>query len=109
MIAFWIAVVVGLVVSAVYITLAVQAFFRVRKDVLAMAASGETADLDIDALEENDAGSFTWKALAAVVASTSVIALLGVSPVFWYVPAILAIGSAVAVIVAFLIDSRSAE
>jgi hypothetical protein len=43
-----------------------------------------------------------------VVISTSVIALLGVSPVFWYLPAILAIGSAVAVIAAFLIDARSA-
>jgi hypothetical protein len=29
--------------------------------------------------------------------------------VFWYLPAILAIGSAVAVIAAFLIDRRSAE
>ncbi|MBO0679028.1 hypothetical protein JRC04_16305 [Mycolicibacterium sp. S2-37] len=106
-IAFWIAVVVGVVVSAVYIALGVQAFFRVRKDVLALAASGETADLDTAALEANDAGSFSWKALGAVVVSTSVIALLGVSPVFWYVPAVLAIGSAVAVIAAFVIDRRS--
>ena len=107
MIAFWIAVVVGSVVSVVYVTLGVQAFFRVRKDVLALAASGETADLDVEALEANDAGSFTWKAVGAVIASTSVIVLLGVSPVFWYLPAILAIGSAVAVIAAFLIDARS--
>ena len=111
MTAFWIAVVVGSVVSVIYITLGVQAFFRVRKDVLARASAGEmageTADLDIDGLEANNAGTFSWKALLAVVASTSVIALLGVSPVFWYLPAILAIGSAVAVIVAFLIDRRS--
>ena len=107
MIAFWIAVIVGLIVSVVYITLGVQAFFRVRKDVLALAASGETADLDTASLESNDGTSFTWKALLAVVASTSVIALLGVSPVFWYIPAILAVGSAVAVIAAFLIDARS--
>lgn len=113
MIAFWIAVVVGIVVGVVYIALAVQAFLRVRKDVLARASAGETdgatAELDVDALEDNNAGSFSWKAGAAVVASTSVIALLGVSPVFWYLPAILAIGSAVAVIAAFLIDRRSAE
>ena len=107
MIAFWIAVVVGSVVSVVYVTLGVQAFFRVRKDVLALAASGETADLDVETLEANDAGSFTWKAVGAVIASTSVIVLLGVSPAFWYLPAILAIGSAVAVIAAFLIDARS--
>jgi len=108
MIAFWIAVVVGIIVSVAYIGLAVQAFFRVRKDVLAMAAAGQTADLDVEALENNDAGSFSWKALGAVVVSTSVIALLGVSPVFWYLPAILAVGSAVAVVAAFVIDRRSA-
>ncbi|MCK0173798.1 MULTISPECIES: hypothetical protein [Mycobacteriaceae] len=108
MTAFWIAVIVGSVVSVLYIGLGVQAFFRVRRDVLALAAAGETADLDTEALEANDAGSFSWKALGAVVVSTSVIALLGVSPVFWYLPAILAIGSAVAVTVAFVIDRRSA-
>lgn len=107
MTAFWIAVVVGIVVGVVYIALGIQAFFRVRRDVLALAASGETADLDVEALDSSDAGSFSWKALGAVVVSTSVIALLGVSPVFWYLPAILAIGSAVAVIAAFLIDRRS--
>ena len=107
MTAFWIAVIVGSIVGVVYITLGVQAFLRVRKDVLASAAAGETADLDVEALEANTASSFSWKALVGVVGSTSVIALLGVSPVFWYVPAILAIGSAVAVIAAFLIDARS--
>ncbi|TFV61584.1 hypothetical protein E4P42_01445 [Mycobacterium sp. PS03-16] len=108
MIAFWIAVTVGTVVGVAYVALGIQAFFRVRRDVLALAASGETADLDVAALEASDAGSFSWKALGAVVVSTSVIALLGVSPVFWYLPAILAIGSALAVIAAFLIDRRSA-
>lgn len=106
-IAFWTTTVVGIAVSVVYIALGVQAFLRVRKDVLALAASGETTDLDTAALEANDAGSFSWKALGAVVVSTSVIALLGLSPVFWYVPAILAVGSAVAVIAAFLIDGKS--
>ena len=109
MIAFWIASVVGVIVGIVYITLGVQAFFRVRKDVLALAASGESADLDVAALEANDAAGFSWKALGAVLVSTSVIALLGVSPVFWYLPPILAIGSAVAVIAAFMIDRRSAS
>lgn len=106
-IAFWLVTAVGVVVGIAYVTLAVQAFFRVRKDVLALAASGETADLDVEALEANGAGSFSWKALGAVAASTSVIALLGVSPVFWYLPAILAVGSAIAVTVAFVIDARS--
>jgi hypothetical protein len=104
MIAFWIAVVVGLVVAVAYIGLGVQAFLRVRRDVLAVAASGEPDDLSTD--EVGDADTFTWKALGAVVASTAVIALLGVSSVFWYIPAVLAIGSAVAVVLAFLIDRK---
>lgn len=106
MIAFWIAVVVGVVVAVAYIALGVQAFFRVRRDVLALAASGEPDDLATDEL--GDAGTFTWKALAAVAASTAVIALLGVSSVFWYIPAVLAIGTAFAVVSAFVIDRRSA-
>jgi hypothetical protein len=105
MIAFWIAVIVGVVVAVAYIGLGVQAFLRVRRDVLALAESDRSDDLSTDDI--GDAGTFTWKALGAVVVSTGVIALLGVSSVFWYVPAILAIGSAVAVVSAFLIDRRS--
>jgi hypothetical protein len=108
MIAFWIAAVVAVVVAVVYISLAVQAFLRVRRDVLALAASGETAEIDTAGLDDDGVG-FTWKALGAVVVSTAVIVLLGVSPVFWYLPVILAIGTAVAVIAAFIIDQRSAE
>jgi uncharacterized ion transporter superfamily protein YfcC len=106
MIAFWIAVVVGVVVGVAYIYLGVEAFFRVRRDVLALAESGQTAELDVDGLDD-DGRVFTWKAVGAVIASTAVIALLGVSSLFWYIPAILAIGSSVAVVSAFVIDRRS--
>lgn len=106
MIAFWIAVVVGVVVAVTYLTLAVQAFARVRRVVLEAAAKGETDDLSVDAL--GDDRVFTWKAAGAAVISTTVIVLLGVNSLFWYLPAILAIGSSVAVIAAFLIDHRRA-
>lgn len=46
MIAFWIAVVVGGIVGVIYVTLGVQAFFRVRRDVLALAESGAAAEID---------------------------------------------------------------
>jgi hypothetical protein len=106
-IAFWIAVLVGVVVAVAYIGLGIQTFARVRRHVLALAESGQAPVLDTDGLED-DGHTFTWKALAAVVASTAVIALLGVNYLFWYVPAILAVGSAVAVVSAFVIDRRSA-
>jgi hypothetical protein len=107
MIAFWIAVIVGLAVGVVYITLAVQAFAQVRTEVLASATTGASDELSGDDVE--DGGGFTPKALGAVVFSTLVIVLLGVSSVFWYLPAILAIGSSVAVIAAFVIDRRSVQ
>ncbi|WP_460358992.1 hypothetical protein [Mycobacterium sp. ZZG] len=103
--AFWIAVVIGVAVGVVYVALAVQAFFRVRRDVLASAELGVAAEIDTAGLEE-DHGTFAWKALGAVAASTAVIVLLGVGPVFWYLPAVLAIGSAAAVATAFIIDRR---
>jgi hypothetical protein len=106
MIAFWIAVVVGVIVGVAYLWLGVEAFLRVRRDVLAIAASGQPADLDTGGLVD-DGRTFTGKAIGAVVASSAVIALLGVSGLFWYLPVILAIGSAVAVVSAFVIDRRS--
>ncbi|MDT5078517.1 MAG: hypothetical protein QOJ80_3154 [Mycobacterium sp.] len=106
MIAFWIAVVVGVIVGVAYLWLGVEAFLRVRRDVLAIAASGQPADLDTGGLVD-DGRAFTGKAIGAVVASSAVIALLGVSGLFWYLPVILAIGSAVAVVSAFVIDRRS--
>jgi uncharacterized ion transporter superfamily protein YfcC len=108
MIAFWIAVVVGVAVGVVYITLAVQAFAQVRTEVLASATTGASDELSGGQVDEvDDEEGFTWKAVGAVVLSTLVIVLLGVSSVFWYLPAILAIGSSVAVITAFVIDRRS--
>jgi uncharacterized ion transporter superfamily protein YfcC len=105
MIAFWIAVVVGVVVGIVYITLAVQAFLRVRSEVLAATTTGATDEFDAGEIDQD--GVFSWKAFGAVIISTVVIVLLGVNSVFWYLPAILAIGSSVAVITAFVIDRRS--
>ncbi|CAN3126733.1 hypothetical protein ACNUDN_02460 [Mycobacterium sp. smrl_JER01] len=108
MIAFWIAVIVGGAVAIVYVALAVQAFTRVRRDILTaqdgLGATGEPAELAVDAPDTEVHGVFTWKAGIAVVTSTTVIALLGVNAAFWYLPPVLAIGTAVAVAAAFLID-----
>lgn len=105
MIAFWIAVVVGIVVGVAYLALGVQAFLQVRRDVLELAESDDPVEIDTTGLED-DNRAFTWKAAGGVAASTLVIVLLGVSPMFWYLPAILAVGSAVAVVTAFIIDRR---
>jgi hypothetical protein len=101
---FWIAVICGALVAVAYLALGVRAFMLVRRDVLAAAARGIPDD--IGELPDEAHRGFVWKALGGVCASTLVIVLLGVNSVFWYLPIILAIGSAMAVIVAFLVDSR---
>ncbi len=106
MIAFWIAVAVGAVVALTYVALGVQAFIRVRRDVLAAAATGRQDDTLIDVRDDNQHGDFTWKAIGAVIFSGLVIVLLGVNGLFWYLPAILAVGSSTAVIAAFIIERR---
>lgn len=100
MVAFYIALVVGLVTAVVYVTLAVQAFARVRRSVL--DGTAEIAD-PVDVYDGQSVG-FAWKAGAGVVASTLVIVLISSGPGWWYLVPFLAIGTALAVIVAFLVD-----
>ncbi|EKF25302.1 putative membrane protein [Mycolicibacterium hassiacum DSM 44199] len=108
MTAFWIVLAVGVIVTIAYVALAVESFVRIRRELLAPSATGEAAgDLEVAPLDDEPV-RFTWKALGALGASIAVIALLGVASPFWYIPAALAIGSAIAVVCAFLIDRRNA-
>lgn len=102
---FWIVAVLGGLVCIVYLTLGVRAFTTVRRDIL--AAAGGTTD-DPGELPTEIHRGFVWKALVGVAASSLVIVLLGVGGIFWYLPVILAIGSAIAVITGFVIDGRQA-
>jgi hypothetical protein len=105
MIAFWLVLIAGVLIGVTYLTLAARSFARVRRDVMAAAESGAATQV-ADFPDEMHRG-FVWKALGGVCASTLVIVLLGVDSVFWYLPVILALGTGVAVIAAFVIDSRS--
>jgi hypothetical protein len=99
---FWIALAVGLLLAVVYVTLAVRTFATVRRSVLA----GEALERPGDGLLDVDGSGFTWKAAGAVIASTTVIVLISVDGAFWYLPPVLALGSSVAVIAAFVLDRR---
>lgn len=101
MTAFWIALVAGLLVGAVYVALAVRTFARVRRAVLA----AEDVERPGDALVA-DGGGVTWKALGAGAMALLVIVLVSVDGAFWYLPPALAIGSSIAVVAAFLLDRR---
>jgi hypothetical protein len=90
MTAFVIALVGGVVVAAVYITLAVQDIRRLR------TAGAEPAGV------VGGSDGFTWKAGIGVVLSVLLLVGISVASAVWYVLPFLAIGSAIAVIAAFL-------
>lgn len=100
MTAFLIAVVVGSVAGVAYVALAVRSFLRVRRAVLA----GQADDLGTDAVFEAQGDRFALRAGAGVAASVLVLSALTWGSWAWYIPPALAIGSALAVIVAFLVD-----
>lgn len=105
MVAFVIALIVGLGVAAAYVALATDSFRDVRRKTIAAAASGEPlTDPHDDSVYAEQGGDFAWKASLGVIASIVLLVLIGVDPVFWYVLPFLSIGTAMAVVVAFVVD-----
>lgn len=104
MTAFAIAVVVGAIVAVTYVALAIRSFLRVRSQILA----GVGDDLGEEATYAEQGGSFTWKAGAGVLAAVAVIAALSTGGGWWYLVPFLAIGTGVAVVLAFLLDDPAA-
>jgi hypothetical protein len=100
MTAFVIAAIVGSVVAVAYLTLALRTFLRIRSEVI----EGVGDDQGDDATYEAQGGGFNWKAGAGVVASVGILSSLALGPGVWYLVPFLAIGSSIAVVVAFLID-----
>jgi hypothetical protein len=117
---FLLALVIGLATAAVYVTLAVQAFLRVRREILAgvdqHAESAPESDRGYRHFGWKAAGGvvastlllgyrhFGWKAAGGVVASTLLLVLVSTNGLTWYLLPLLAIGSSIAVIIAFLLD-----
>ena len=90
MTAFVIALAVGSVVGVVYIALAVRDIRRLR------TAGAEPVG------EVGGSDGFTWKAGIGVALSVLLLVGISISQAVWYVLPFLAIGSSIAVIVAFL-------
>ncbi|MCC8953577.1 hypothetical protein H8B02_08965 [Bradyrhizobium sp. Pear77] len=64
---------------------------------------------DADKTSENETvedGGYAWTAIAAVIASSTIITLAGTSPIFIYLGPLLAIGSAAGIGTAFLVGDR---
>ena len=112
MIAFYIALVIGIIVAVIYLALVIEEFLRARRQFTASAAGARTqhtaeADPDRPEVYEQQGRNFSWMAGGGVVISTSLLVLVSVNAAVWYVLPFLGIGSAIAVILAFVIDRRA--
>jgi hypothetical protein len=95
---------VGVLTAAVYVVLAVRAFLRVRGQVL---AGDERVEAEPSTAYDGRSRYFAWKAVGGMVASTLLPVLVSMSGLSWYLLPFLAIGTSIAVILAFLLDRRA--
>jgi len=103
MTAFILALAIGLAVAVVYVWLAAANVLKVRDRVLA----GDPPP-DDPAVYDGQSDGFTVKAGIGAIASVAVLVGVSTWAEFWYVVPFLAIGSALAVVVAFVTDRGAA-
>jgi hypothetical protein len=103
MIAFYIALVLGGVIAVAYIALGYAEFQRARKTYGEVAETATDDDLDAQGR------GFTWVALGGVVVSTTLLVLISHTGWAWYILPFLSLGSALAVVAAFVVDREEAE
>lgn len=103
MTAFYIALVLGGLVAFAYVALGYEEFQRARR------TYGEEVEVAADSDLDAQGRGFTWVALGGVVVSTTLLVLISHGSWSWYVLPFLSIGSAAAVVVAFLADREDAE
>jgi hypothetical protein len=102
---FYLGAGIGLVLAAVYLTVGTLSFLRIRRE-LAAGSGIDAFDEELDAGEIALVPGFTWKASLAVLASFVLLVIASYSGAFWYVLALSGLGTAAAVIVAFVLELR---
>ncbi|ORA68652.1 hypothetical protein BST23_02120 [Mycolicibacterium elephantis] len=107
MVIFYIGAVIGIALAVTYLTVATRSFLRIRRElldsnqlILADAYAAESAE-DVSIVP-----GFGWKASVAVATSFIVLVVASYSGLFWYVLALSGLGTAAAVIVAFVLELR---
>lgn len=98
------AIVLGILIGIVYLY---QVFSTLENSIReSHNTSGETA-ISHDSWQKKN--TFDYKVLSSIIGSTLLIFLLSVSPVFWWLIPFAGLAGAVGVIIAFIIDKRSAQ
>jgi hypothetical protein len=101
----YIGATVGLVLAVAYVIVGAKSFLRIRREL------AHTSDIaledEIDAADVALVPGFTWKATLAVLVSFVLLVVASYSGVFWYVLALSGLGTAAAVIAAFVLELRS--
>lgn len=101
---FYIGAGIGLVLAVIYLIVGSLSFLRIRRELA--AGTGIDADDELDSSEVALVPGFTWKATVAVLTSLVLLVIASYSGGFWYVLALSGLGTAAAVIVAFVLELR---
>lgn len=104
MVIFYIGASIGLVLAVVYLIVGALSFLRIRRELL--AGNSLVREEEEDSAEVALVPGFTWKASLAVLTSFVLLVIASYSGAFWYVLALSGLGTAAAVIVAFLLELR---
>lgn len=102
---FYIGATIGSVLAVIYLTVGALSFLRVRRELAVDTGIGEL-DNELDPSEVALVPGFTWKATLAVLTSFVLLVIASYSGIFWYVLALSGLGTAAAVIAAFVLELR---
>jgi hypothetical protein len=105
MVIFYIGASIGLVLAVIYLIVGALSFLRIRRE-LAAGIGIDSVQGEADPSGVELVPGFTWKATLAVLTSLVLLIVASYSGVFWYVLALSGLGTAAAVIVAFVLELR---
>ena len=101
---FYVGATISLVLAVVYLIVGARSFLRVRRELA--SNNGIVTEEELDASDVALVPGFTCKATLAVLTSFVLLVVASYSGAFWYVLALSGLGTAAAVIVAFVLELR---
>lgn len=103
---FYIGASIGLILAVIYVIVGSLSFLRIRRELLKGNNFEVLQEEQSDPSEVALVPGFTWKASLAVLTSFVLLVIASYSGAFWYVLALSGLGTAAAVIVAFVLELR---